>query len=336
MKWLRNPWINIALCLVTLLAGLVICELVARNFVSVHNVGPSFSTYDPYYGKVLKKTFSCRRVTPEFSIAFTTNSEGFRGSELGSLSPRPILFMGDSFTMGYGVNDGEEFPALVQKALNADHPEAITVINAGMGDNGNGRWVKFLRRDAQKFDPGLIVFQMHDNDFYDNRSERLFTLSSAGELCELPVPGKETIRKIQQVIDSIPCLANSHFVGLFRQVQWSLLYAPDDTQIKTPVAAANRDLLEKRLTIRLLEQVVTICKKEIWPLLFLLADLSGPHLAVMEQFLRSHNIPTIVIPSRQERPDLYYKIDIHWNLSGNKFAADQVMEGIRLFGLRYW
>ena len=104
---LRN---NLALSLIGLLIGIGVSELFVRNFISVRDVGPSFTTYDPVYGTTLKKSFSAQRITPEFTMRFTTNSDGFRGPELGNLSSRSILFLGDSFTMGYGVNDGEEFP----------------------------------------------------------------------------------------------------------------------------------------------------------------------------------------------------------------------------------
>jgi hypothetical protein len=336
MKRLHTFWKNIALSIIALSVGLMVGELIVRNFIPVRNVGPSFSIYDPFYGKSLKKSFSCRRITPEFSMTFTTNSAGFRGPEIGSLTPRPILFLGDSFTMGYGVNDGEEFPSLIRKALNENRPDTITVINGGMGDNGNGRWIKFLRNDAKRYNPGIVVFQIHDNDFYDNRNERLFELSSAGELHELPVPAQTSSRILQNILDNIPFLEDSYFVGLFRQVHWSLLYAQGDRNITMPVINADRELLEKQLIIRLMEEVLIICEKERWRVLFVLADISHPRLAGLEKFFKDYNIPALVIPNKQERPDLYYKVDMHWNVSGHRFVADQILEAMKRLRLSYW
>jgi hypothetical protein len=70
--------------------------------------------------------------------------------------------------------------------------------------------------------------------------------------------------------------------------------------------------------------------------LFVLADISPPRLTGLEKFFRGYNIPTIVIPNKQERPDLYYKVDMHWNASGHQFVADRILEGINKFGLSYW
>jgi hypothetical protein len=189
-------WKNLALSLIALLVGTGISELIVRSFVQVRDVGPSFTVYDPVYGQTLKKSFSARRITPEFTMRFTTNSDGFRGPELGMLSSRPILFLGDSFTMGYGVNDGEELPALVRAALSQRGSKMVSVINAGVGNSGNGRWAKFLRAEARRYNPALVVLQIHANDFGDNIRERLFELSPAGELIELPVSSVGGERRI--------------------------------------------------------------------------------------------------------------------------------------------
>jgi hypothetical protein len=157
----KTPYKNLTLALVTLLVMLGLSELIVRRFVPVRNVGPSFTIYDPIYGTRLKKDFSAKRITPEFTMRFTTNSLGFRGPE-PELSPhRPILFLGDSFTMGYGVNDGEEFPALVRNALTKRGPDTVAVINAGVGNVGNRRWIKFLPAEGKRYNPRLVVFQIH-------------------------------------------------------------------------------------------------------------------------------------------------------------------------------
>ena len=169
-------WKNIALFLTTLLICLVMSEVIVRTVIPIRNVGPSFTVYDPFYGKALKKSFTALRITPEFTMRITTNSNGLRGPDLEISTARPILFLGDSFTMGYGVNDGEEFPALVRRAM-SERKSKIPVINAGMGDNGNGRWIKFLRAEGTKFNPSLVVLQIHANDFHDNIREHLFEVS---------------------------------------------------------------------------------------------------------------------------------------------------------------
>jgi len=76
-----------------------------------------------------------------------------------------VLFLGDSMTFGYGVSEGEDFPALVRSALERGRTDApIPVINAGVGASGTGHWVKYLSREAPRLSPRLVVLQAHAND----------------------------------------------------------------------------------------------------------------------------------------------------------------------------
>ncbi len=313
---------NIILVLISLGVSIGGGELLVRKFLKARNLGPSFTIYDSFYGQTLKKKFSTQRITPEFTMKFTTNSDGFRGPELGATFSHPILFMGDSFTMGYGVNNGEEFPALVRDAMNDRHIE-IPVINAGIGFNGTGRWIKFLRTEGEKFNPALIVLQIHANDFSDNIREKLFKLNSHGELTKLPVPLGGATRKIQHLIESVPGLAYSHLIGLLRDVSWTSS-PPEDSSIDQ-VQILNK---EDALLLRLLQEIVTICEEQDWKILVVLADLPVERLVKMETFFSTRNISTVVIPSKKKRPDLYYKVDGHWNTAGHRFTAKRVIRAI--------
>jgi hypothetical protein len=308
-----------ALAVGSVLLCLVFAELVVRGCIPVRNVGPSFTVYDAQYGKRLRPDASIVRVTPEFTMVLSTNSLGQRGPEPEPDGPS-ILFLGDSFTMGYGVNDGEEFPALVREALSERGDAAVrSVVNAGIGDSGNGRWILFLRTEARRYQPRLVVLQVHENDFVDNRREGLFRLGSAGELIERPIapPGLE--RHIQAVVEAVPGLASSYLVGLLRQV-------------RLPAAAGSPGPSQRRpasvdpLTIRLIEEALTLCEGEGWPALALLVDLTPGHSQAVRAVFTARGVPVIRLPGKRERPDLYYRVDGHWNAAGHRFAADVVLE----------
>jgi hypothetical protein len=327
------------LSLISLLIGLGICEVLVRLFVPVRAVGPTVTIFHPYYGKALKRSFSAQRSSPEFMTRLTTNSLGFRGPEVGARSRRPLLFLGDSFTLGYGVNDGQEFPALVRQSLAARSPKAeIPVINAGLGHNGNGRAVKFLRTEGAQYNPALVVLQMHGNDFDDNLREKLFELTPAGELYEQPVPLPSRTRRLWEFVESIPVIGSglsySYLIGLLRQARW-IHTAPEQAAASGSLPLPDQDLtlLKEQLTIRLLEEVLTICKRGGWPVLAVLIDLPVPRLVALEKVLHSHSVPVVVIPTRSERPDLYYKVDGHLNATGHLFTANQVLEAIGALNL---
>ena len=206
-------------------------------------------------------------------------------------------------------------------------PEKAFVINAGIGGSGNGRWVKFLRIKGKIYNPILIVLQIHGTDFQDNIREQLFELTPRGELNKLPVPPPGMKRALQKFVDFVPGLANSYLRELARQVSWDGNSPRRDSASENP--------LEEQLLFRLLEEVLTICEKAGWNILTVLSDLSDRRLAELKKLFWVHHIPTIVIPGRRKRPDLYYKVDEHWNARGHRFTADRILEAIDDLDLRY-
>ncbi len=65
---------------------------------------------------------------------YRINRDGFRGAELpGDAAERFLLaVVGDSTTFGWGVGEGEDFPAQLQAALHAAGFTAVHVLNAGV------------------------------------------------------------------------------------------------------------------------------------------------------------------------------------------------------------
>jgi lysophospholipase L1-like esterase len=308
-------------------AALVIDEVIIRLFVPVRNVGPSFTEYDPVYGKSLKKNFSCERICPEFRMEFTTNSLGHRGPEPQAFPERGILFLGDSFTEGLGVSDGEEFPALVRSALirrNGD--DVVPVINAGIGNTGNGRWLKFLRREGKRYNPQLIVLQLMDNDFHENVHERLFVASENGTLTEQQIVPQGGLRFVQGLIEAIPGLSYSYLIGFIREAYWSMAAVP-----KIPEDDAEREKFD-RITYILVDEIIRLCTSEGWPVLVMMVGFEPSRFIKMQAVVKKYHVPYIVPPSKSERPDLYFTHDGHWNEKGHEHAALMVLNAMGELG----
>lgn len=269
----RFNWKNLSLTLIGLLIGLILCEVILRLFVPVRNVGPAITIYDPVYGSRLKKSYSATRITPEFTIRYTMNSLGFRGPEPQRFPYRPILFLGDSFTEGYGVTDGEEFPELVRESLERRFGKSrIPVVNAGIGNTGNAHWVKFLTHEGKRFNPRLIVLQFTGNDFYDNVRERFFTLRSSDDLIELPVPPPSFARKVQKVIELMPFVSYSYIIGFAQQASHSLTTRLNVAHMNGDTSSEIESNFEERLTLRMVEKALRICKQNNWHVFALIAN----------------------------------------------------------------
>jgi len=310
-------------CIFTVASG----ELIVRFFVPVRNLGPTFSEYDPYYGKVLKKNFRCVRIAPEFTMSFSTNSYGFRGPEPSAFPSHCILFLGDSFTSGYGVNDGEEFPDLVRARIAQSAKGApIPVVNAGLGNTGNAYWLRFLKREAGRYEPRVIVFAFCENDFADNLRERFYFLDSTGTLVENSAPAtQEGARFVQEIIEAIPGLPYSHLVGLARE------FFSEGTMLSPQPAGSAPDSVSQpsdALTYRIVGQAFQICKRNGWPAILLTIGTRGERLRRLQDLARSMDIPVLVTPLKDDRPDLYYHIDGHWNAAGHRYASTMVLDAL--------
>ncbi|HWA38245.1 MAG TPA: GDSL-type esterase/lipase family protein [Burkholderiales bacterium] len=302
-----------------------------RLFVPVREVGPLFTVVDPVLGKRIKSDFRAVRVTPEFEMKFTSNALGFRGPPFTGVPSQGLLFVGDSFTMGYGVNDGEEYPALIRARLDARYGAGrVPVINAGMGDNGNGRWIKLLRTELERFRPRLVVLQVMANDYDDNMREGLFRLSPEGRLQELPVK-VSAARALEPWIDKVPGLSHSHLYGLLRQAiatQRNRGAAPSAPGASPPARDA------ERLTERLVEEALLLCKSRGHEVYVLLVGIEGERRDGLLAVLRAHAVQFADAPGKAQRPDLYYRIDGHWNRAGHEHVAELLyakLEGLGTF-----
>lgn len=321
-----------------LMAFLSVCiALVAADFavgflVPIRDVGPSFSQYHPVLGQHLRPNFSTVRKTPEFTMKISTNSLGFRGTQTDGLPKGAILFLGDSFTMGYGVDDGGEYPAIVAARL-GQQPQAaaIPIVNAGIGGSGNGRWVKLLGSMGEAMQPRLVVMQVLDNDFDDNIREGLFALDADGALKELPVPPPGLGRKVQSVVEAVPGVSSSNLVGLLRQVR---LNSPQGQVTAASAHPGPGELLPNdRLTILILEKAILLCREKGWPMLGLNVGLEGARRAAVRDLFAQHGVVMADLPGKTQRPDLYYKVDGHWNAAGHVAAADRVLEELGRVGI---
>lgn len=256
-------------------------------------------------------------------MTFTTNSLGCRGPEPQRFPTNGILFIGDSFTEGYGVNDGEEFPALVRKSMDERFgKEVIPVVNAGMGNIGLGRWINFLRNEAKRYAPRLVVIEVMDNDFFDDLQERLVIHAGGDSLIELePAPPSKS-RLLQGLFESIPGLSYSFLFGLVRQAFSTPQNAAGIPQTNEELASSDQ------LTYGIVETLLRICERNKWKTLVLLVGLEGRRHDAMQAVIRRHQMQVITTPTLRERPELFYTIDGHWNAKGHQFVANQVLDAI--------
>jgi hypothetical protein len=96
----------------------------------------------------------------EFDNTFEVNSLGYRDSESDLKEPQ-ILFLGDSYSMGWGVEQNVNFQAIVESK------SSKKCLNTGISSYGTARELhNFKKVDKSKLE--AIVLQFHDTDLEEN------------------------------------------------------------------------------------------------------------------------------------------------------------------------
>ncbi len=155
-----------ALAVFGVLVGLALTETV------LHFALPSYGYHFPSF-RITDEPLSKRaaRVMDENGVRYTFDQEGFRESgTVPTADARTVLFIGDSFTQGFGVSPDETFAAVTCTQL-ATRGINARCLNAGVSGYGTAHELRLLQtllaRDDLHID--AVVFQvLPNNDLSDN------------------------------------------------------------------------------------------------------------------------------------------------------------------------
>ncbi|MGB8338258.1 MAG: GDSL-type esterase/lipase family protein, partial [Burkholderiales bacterium] len=159
-------------------------------------------------------------VTPEYRHNFSTNSQGFRGTTEYNISKPAgifrVLVLGDSVTLGHGVEDGGTFSAVLGRSLSRTRP--TEVINMGVSGFGTAEELIQLREVGLQYQPDVVVVAYFQNDPYNNMVAKLFSVSN-GKLVQLKQTFEPSIF-IRDNLYAIPgynyLCQHSHIVNFLR------------------------------------------------------------------------------------------------------------------------
>lgn len=119
------------------------------------------SVYDPEVTYTLKHP-GCVFQNAEYKNTISVNRQGLRDTE-ESLSEPEIIALGDSYTMGWGVDQEKSFPKVLEKLTGRK------VLNAGISSYGTAREMMLLKRlDKSKLK--FLIVQYSSNDQRENES----------------------------------------------------------------------------------------------------------------------------------------------------------------------
>jgi len=120
----------------------------------------SFDEYLFYKPKIGQ----CNFKNIEFNTLMTFGKNGRLNSNANIGDNDGLAVLGDSYAMGWGVEDNETFSALLEKDLNRK------VYNLGVSSYGTYRELQALERSGLLNKVNNIVIQYCDNDIFENKA----------------------------------------------------------------------------------------------------------------------------------------------------------------------
>lgn len=149
------------------------------SHLSDGRIKPRFNPYRPdgVLGYAHRPDWQAVHATDEFQVTVRTNGLGLRGEAASEEKPAGVyrvLALGDSFAFGFGVEDGEAFPAVLERAL-APPPgrSRVEVLNAGVAGWSADQYLLFLETRGFALSPDLVLLAPTENDPGDLAWNRL-------------------------------------------------------------------------------------------------------------------------------------------------------------------
>lgn len=158
-------WMRLALVLAGLMVGGVLAEGLLRWFRP--DLVFQFSTAPPSEDDIVMRRGQTNRASGPNGHTFTFDADGYRiGSGLSY--DRTVLFLGDSFTRGEGVDDNETFARVTEDRLR-QRGLRVRGLNTGAQGFGAAHELRVLRSTLVRTRIDAIVLQIFPyNDLSDN------------------------------------------------------------------------------------------------------------------------------------------------------------------------
>lgn len=159
--------------LLAFLVSLLIAALVFEGGLRLLGMGPQtrINRFDPDFGWSKTPDSSARRSTREFDVTYTINALGLRddpmqdpGKPTGTFR---VLFLGDSFVLGYTVNRDDLFVDVLETWWKREG-RPVDCVNAGTEGWSTDQEVLWYQKHGRDFTPDVVVLCPYENDLYWN------------------------------------------------------------------------------------------------------------------------------------------------------------------------
>ena len=299
-----------------------------RSYAATSN---TWQTYCTQYDEDLlyrPKDGACRFANLEFDTNVTFDS--FARLDEIKQHRINILVIGDSYAMGWGVNDTDTFAYRLEQQLN------VNVVNAAVSSYGTARQFQFAEKfHRREYD--LIIIQYCDNDFGEN-----FNFLANSISYPRPRTLFETMRSATPLkVPSLFSVSINSYIQLYEKFKAVLFQNKQvDTQNKPVVTVSTAHSISdpvprpinKRNWLTHNDYLLRIVRK------FRPQFVNPP---ILITYANSHNRQFLNFPEHQTKDNIhflapnltdrdYYVLDAHMNKKGHAKLAELLAEYIAL------
>ncbi len=157
-------------CFYILLVGIELLGLAIIAEVGIRFLSPQDTLYPRYqfsekYGlSLFPNTVMTHSRPGRYLYRYTVNHAGYRGPYVDPAVVKDkfrVVVLGDSYSFGTGVQDGEEYPAIMQAQLGA---APYAVINLGSPAWTITQQIRRYYELGERYQPNLVILQFFEND----------------------------------------------------------------------------------------------------------------------------------------------------------------------------
>ena len=323
------------LCTLVLLGlnGLVLLALdavVGAYVLPLRTHNNVFIEHDPWLGWKLRRGLSVVRKERLYTAQETINAVGFRTRSLTFDKPpgvKRILFLGDSHTEGYTVNDAETYPVLVQQQLAAMHP--VEAVSLGVGGFSTDQELLAYAHYGRRYHPDVVVLQFSANDVPFNGLDRYWRGSKprfvrSGDvllLTGVPVPNRRDTGLFGPTL--------LHHSSLAVWLETLLRQFAIERRVTHEV-----DWQEAwQVTALLLRDLERMVRSDGAQLVVFQADRDAEVETHLRQILAAWAIPYVETTSAYTEDFASYWVADHWNQRGHRAIAAVLSAALRPYVL---
>jgi hypothetical protein len=168
-----------------LMAAVTVAAMLCMGELLLGLVSPSEYLYPRYdfsreYGTIpIANAVMVHGLPRKFEYHYTVNSMRSRGDVIqpGVSGLPAVVVLGDSYSFGMGVSDGEEYPTIMRKHLAG----RADVVNLGVAGWGLTQEIRRYYELGAPYKPQIVILQFCANDPDDNLANRVTRVEN-GEL----------------------------------------------------------------------------------------------------------------------------------------------------------